>query len=221
MKNTPFNLIVILFTTVLLFSILSICEAQTTKRFAVSFSVGGAQRPIYFRHYDKVHIGSFYTLSADYAFAQRHSISLSINAGKNNYFTSYAEKYATTFLPIAIPASVLDEYNSSIISYTGLSLLYKYRVLNTNKISIFTGIGFHTIREVVHPLGITAYYGATPSYVIRTDRSIDNAIMLALRLEMQYKLNDKWAVGILGGAFINPSNEIDNYHFAPSIIYKF
>ena len=170
--------------------------AQDKKDLAVSFSAGIFTSPYY---YD-TKAREYYSVDFDYHITARHILSASFNSGKHSYNDSIS-----SVLPVT------ENTWNTRASYLTFSILYKYKFLNTEKISANIGAGAGIMTHIRQYLWSPTYGDGSQS--VWTD------LTFPVRLDLDYKVSKLLRIGIIGGLFIHPDYPVLGYHVGPRLSY--
>jgi hypothetical protein len=174
------------------------CFGQGNKDLTVSFSTGLLANP----HYPNVRARSYYNVDFDYYLTSRHILSANFNAGKHNYFDHVLSNVN----------SFPESPTNAEAAYLTFSILYKYRFINTRKVAanIGAGAGIMThIREY-------QYWESNRGDV---RQSVWINLVFPVRLDLDYKLSNRFHLGVIGGLFIHPDYPVISLHAGPRLSY--
>lgn len=203
-----------------------------SKRFSIDLSIGTGINREFNQIYNTIYWGSAYNLQFSYATSTsgKHRIAMHVYAGANTTYSTYertqqAFKNPSIFpVPFSIPPQEFEQYKDGSITYQGVGLMYKFRFLQRQKISLSAGLGLNYLKQFYSSLLVSAYYIDNSQQVVynmEMRRNSSASIVLPMQLESKYALNERWAVGILVGTFLNVYHEVGNIQIAPTIAYAF
>jgi hypothetical protein len=180
-----------------LFSIITFSQGR--KDLSVSFSTGLLTSP----YYPNAKARSYYSVDFDHYVTTRHILSANFTAGKHNYFDAVLSN---------VPPYPEIPTNAEA-SYLTFSIGYKYNFLNAKKITANLGIGAGIMTH------IREYQYWEPN---RGDvrQSVWTNLVFPFRLDLDYKLTQRFQLGVIGGLFIHPDYPILGYHAGPRLSYS-
>jgi hypothetical protein len=176
-------------------------SAQTAKDLVISFGIG----------YSKItptntvllpKDGVSFSFDFDYFIKPRHIISINYYHASNQYFYDYS----TTIKGIEYKAL---ENTVSDNKFDNVSILYKYKLINASKWSILVGTGLsligHSRRFLDLEFQPNIVYGVVSRHLYNQD------LGFPMRIEANFWLNKRWALGLNGGIFYMPEIPIAFY----------
>ena len=172
---------------------------QDKKDLTVSIGAGKLTSPYYLNDKAK----EFYSVDFDYHLSKRHILSANFNAGGHDYYDNILSNTA---------GSIKSNGSNAKASYRTFSILYKYKFL-TNKVfsgNIGTGAGIMThSRQYPYTEGNSSNYR----------QSTWTDLVFPVRLEFDYKLSNRFQLGLIGGFSIHPDYPILAYYAGPRFSY--
>lgn len=176
----------------------AISFGQEKKDLTLSFSAGAFNSP----YYHDAKAREYYSVDFDYHLSARHIISTNFNAGKHWYNDD-----VSSILP-----NHENTWNTEA-SYRTFSILYKYKLLNAEKISANIGAGAGIMTHIRHFKWDRNYGDGS--------HSVWSDLTFPIRLDLDYKLSKRLRLGVMGGFFIHPDFPVLAYHAGPRLGYVF
>ncbi len=200
------NLILFLFLMVVALS----ASAQAAKDLVISFGMG----------YSKItptktvllpQDGVSFSLDFDYFIQPRHVISLSYHNASNKYFYDYS----TTIKGVEYKAF---ENIISDSKFSNISILYKYKIISSPKWSVLVGTGLSLVGHSRRFLDLdfqpnTIYSGVVTRHLFNQD------LGFPVRVEANFWLNKRWALGLHGGLFYIPDEVPTTFYIQPKLSF--
>lgn len=183
-------------------SFLLTVQGQERKDLVVSGSTGVINSPYYFN----ANAGMFFRIDFDYHITGRHILSANYLSGNHGYFEDVLSNDPTSTL--------YGDGTNAVADYRTFSVMYKYKVISTGKISIVPGTGAgiltHT-RQFPYREGNTWY----------KQKSSWSSLAFPVRLDINYKVSDRWQLGATGGFLIHPDGDypIIAMHAGPKLSF--
>lgn len=173
---------------------------QDKKDLAVSISGGLLNSP----YYERANARSFYGFDFDYHLTKRHLLSLNYFAGRHSYYDNVLSN---------APSDVsYSDGNNSMADYRTASVMYKYKILDNNLVSIVPGTGAgvmtHTLEFPYKE--VNARYNRLSSY---------SELVIPVNLDINFKLYNHWQAGLSGGFLFIPGFPIVALHAGPRLSY--
>lgn len=188
--------------------------AQDSKDLIISLGVGSLGSPAG-RRFDTPTVGIGYALDMSYFMTQRHIIAFNYTSGNH--------KYTETYLRDWLPASMI--LPTSTVEFRIFSLLYKYRILSTERFNLALGTGLSLQTDVklspdYYKRDATTGMLVDYSYGFRSSGSTD--LSFPFKVEISFNLSRHWAIGVESGIFLMPTvYPWAGAHFIPRISYIF
>lgn len=190
----------ILFITLFLIAVCS--YGQDKKDLTVSLSTGLLNSP----YYEKANARGFYGLNFDYNLAKRHILSVNYFAGKHDYYDDVLSNDPTNL--------IRPNGTNSEAEYRTFSVLYKYKVVDNNLLSLVPGVGAGIMTHTrQYP-----YKEVNKSYLAISSWS---SLVFPVSLDLNFKLSRNWQAGLTSGFLIHPDYPILALHAGPKLSYIF
>lgn len=190
--------------TVILFSILLISpylsNGQDIKDMSVSISGGLLNSP----HFKQAKAKGFYDFEFSYHLQKKHVLSVEYIKGRHTYYDQILSNNPTSF-------THMDGNNSDVIYHT-FSVLYKYNVIDTDRINLAPSVGI----GMVNLINIYPYSDGNFN---NFRRLFSTDLAFPVNLDIFYKLTKNWQAGLSAGFFIEPDYPILALHVGPKISY--
>lgn len=194
----------------LFFFVILLTQAQDKKDLMISLGIGIINTPEN-NTFKSPQIGIGYTFDADYFISKKHIFSISYTSGNHEYISNYVTSL--------FPSTSTDYLSKSILRYRAFSLMYKYRIINTNRFSIALGTGLSLLTEI-RRFPRYEFDNGLNTWLFKTfDSGGGTDLAFPLKAEISYNLSNRWAIGLVGGGFIMPDYPILATHLIPRITF--
>ncbi|RDV14608.1 hypothetical protein DXT99_13115 [Pontibacter diazotrophicus] len=188
----------IIFTILLL--ILFSASGQDKKDLTISVSGGLLTGP----YYNEAAPYLFGGVDFDYHLSGRHVLAANFIGG---YHTYYEDE------PPNIPVRVTySDGNNATAEYTTFSVMYKYKILHNNAISIVTGVGAGIVTQSLE------YPSSNGNTTYRTTTSW-STLVFPVSLDLNFMISEHWQAGLKGGFIIHPDFPILALYAGPKLSY--
>lgn len=165
---------------------------QEKRNLTVSLSTGKFTSP----YYPRAVAEDFYNLDLDYYLTGRQILSSGFLGGRHRYYDEGSPNNYTV--------SKGDTTNVNI-TYHVFSVLYKYRFINTKAFSVAVGTGAGLM---IHT---RQYFFTSSTFTFPIDATWTD-LVFPVQMEADYKLSQRFRLGITGGFFIHPDYPVLGYH---------
>ena len=160
-------------------------------------------------YYTNAKTRPFYNFGLEYQSNSRHSIAADYISGQFWYYDSVRP---VPFVSLSTPG--YENYNNVVAISTFFSVIYKYKFLERNKLSMKggTGIGILTQSEAY------AIQASTNSQrVVQFGGKPD--LCFPLRLDLDYQVSKFFQIGIIAGTYVYPDYPLVGEHLGLRVSY--
>ena len=191
----------------LFFCLFSLCYVfgQNKKDLKLSFSAGFFNSKVYTNAKSRF----FFNFGFDHSVTKRHIIAADYIAGQFRY---YDDVRVTTPVPLSTPG--YEKHTNADARTTVFSVMYKYKLLYKNKISLSAGTGIGIITEsYYHPVDL-----ANGGFTFQNSGRKGD-LCFPLRVDVDYQIFKKIQLGILAGTYVYPDYPLAGQHAGFKVSY--
>jgi len=176
---------------------------QSKKDVTIAFGIGAFNSP----YYENAHKREFYNFDFDYHIESRHILSANFLKGSHRF---YDNVHSNNAVPLNTPG--YEDNANSEADYFTFSVLYKYKLVNSNKISVNLGAGAGIMTQVI-------LFPYTQGNMVDFRQSSWTNLVFPLRMETDYRIAKHFKVGLLAGFYINPNYAVLGNHLGLRLSY--
>jgi len=143
--------------------------------------------------------GTSFSLDFDYYLGKRHVLSMGYYFAHNTYYYDYT--YGTNYPK--------NEYQNSDNYLSNFGLCYKFKLIDKARFSFLVGTGLYAEAHIWRYPVLYPAHNSTYSTTVERSGNIDLGFLF--RLETNYWISSRWAIGLQGGVYYKPQSVVSSF----------